>query len=349
MLSTASSACRRAVCCSALAALAVILGDATGRAQPAEVPPQASGTAAMVGGSGVGLLPWLYLEGSLLRSSGGVTPEQAQAALTEYYTNGAEAASVPSSGPGAEYFTQGAALTAALPSVMSELAFESGTAPGTSAPPSASPPGPQGPMEPRPPGPVVRLGSTSGPAEASVGALAEQNGAPPVETSAPPVETSASPAETSTPPAEMGAGAPGETNGLGAAATSAPPAPGTPVAPMESEPGAAGAFAQPGVAASSTGQVGEPRGNPSSSQGAPEAMPSSVGLTVGTSAATTPAASDRRGLQVDSVRPAASCRQTVLTLLGGILVGALLVVTGMRLGRPRGTALQSTRHDARGG
>lgn len=344
---------------------------ATGRraqGQPAAVPPAAnSSSATIVGGSGIGILPWLYLQGSLLRSSG-ITPEQSQAALAQYYTNGAEAATVPSSGPGSEYFTQGAEVTAALPSVMPEPGFGIGATAVPSEQPIAPPPAPPGQAQMAPPWTLPQTqsgapapGAAAPPnAETTAGGLESQNAIAP----APPPESGGSPpSETSseTPPGAAGSETPGaagnetppgaaggETPAGGSAASPASQSAANAPPQQESEPGGTGTSAapgvQPGAGPAAPPRVDRPSANRSPDEGAPETMPSSTGLTNGTAVPSAASTGESRAPVPTGASPASSCSQSVLTLLGGMLVGALVVITGAWLGRHWSTPVR-----ARGG
>jgi hypothetical protein len=336
--------------------------------------PTATPTAALYGGSGLGAWPWLYLQSSGVSGQASITPEQAQRALSEYYTNAAEAATIPSSGPGSEYFTSGAQATAALPSVISGLAFDVGTTgTATATNPAAGPAAPSAQLVPTY-APVVPtyapVVQTYAPQPAlPAGPLTPYTGQlPQTAPNAAPPET---PAGTVVAPPPGAAEAPTSTTGetSGGTSPSAPAAtsPGTPTAQPQvvpppnapspqapTAPSPAPATAPSLAPASESGGGGIAQVEPSTAserpgvnfsvgmgKGAAETMPSNPAGSLSApnapnvpSATAASEAASREGHPVHATMT--SWGQTVVTLLGGILVGALLVITGTRL-RPPGT------------
>lgn len=113
----------------AVAILAVLLSSPTARASP---PSQAHPD----GAPDATALLWLALLRA--RAAPPMTQQQAETALEQYYEHGAEAASVPSSGPAARYFTDGAAVTS-VPTSGPEADYFTHGADVLSAPSSAIP------------------------------------------------------------------------------------------------------------------------------------------------------------------------------------------------------------------
>jgi hypothetical protein len=187
----------------ALAVLPPVLAPVA-RAQPAGAPPAAAGAGNVVAQELAGRAYYTSLLALYGLQNASSAPPATRAelaqAMSEYYSNGAKATGVPTTGPAASYFTHGAEVSTIATSVMPDYSFAPAFAPtatATAAPTDAGP----GPTRAEA-GPTARTTGDDGSSEAVSPAV--ERPAPPL----PPAPESESASEPEPEPAPESALAP---------------------------------------------------------------------------------------------------------------------------------------------